>query len=157
MLKDVFLCVLCLKNLKRRSSESTNKNIPKPLTSKDDFFLKKKGKKRTSSLSPSLTGFPQMALIILFEFAFSNLKIFPGKSWLLVLRQALNSYINAKTRFVLWQQLVIHYKRLLNQAHQWLFNYLIFTARVQVIVEADQDSATSNTSVLLSLKTRLPG
>lgn len=67
-----------------------------------------------------------MTLIILFEFAFSNLDYFQRKSWLLVLRQALNMenilYIYAETGFDLWQLLVIHYKRPSNQAYQCLFN-----------------------------------
>lgn len=45
---------------------------------------------------------------------------------LLVLRQALNiensSYIYAEMGFDLWQLLVIHYKRPLNQDYQCLFN-----------------------------------
>lgn len=56
-----------------------------------------------------------MTLIILFEFASSNLDLFRGKSWLLELRQALNmeniSYIYAEMGFDLWQLLVIHYKK----------------------------------------------
>lgn len=67
-----------------------------------------------------------MTLIILFEFAFSSLDLFPGKSRLLVLRQALNiensSYIYAEMGFDMWQLLVIHYKRPLNQDYQCLFN-----------------------------------
>lgn len=67
-----------------------------------------------------------MTLIILFEFAFSNFDLLPGKSWLSVLRQALNmensSYINAEMGFYLRQLLVIHYKRPLNQDYQCLFN-----------------------------------